>query len=131
MIPDVFEEKCELKLARAFEIHAFILQVSHSFCRYLRLYVRHESKVEAAKKAWDNFLIREHFVDFSVESSQSQLLKASPARSLKTGRPPVAPTISSSRQELFPSKDEGTKKKAKVDLVKSGDMKLTAFFASK
>ena len=94
--------------------------------------MRHESKVEAAKKAWDNFLIREHFIDFSVETSQSQLLKASPARSLKTGRPPVAPTMSSSRQELFPSKDEGSKKKAKVDLVaKAGDKKLTAFFASK
>lgn len=100
--------------------------------RYLRLYVRHESQVEAAKKAWDNFLIREHFIDFSAESSQSQLLKASPARTLKTGRPPMPPTVSSSRQELFPSKEEGTKKKPKVDLAaKSNDVKLTAFFAAK
>ncbi len=96
----------------------------------MRLYVKHESQVEAARKAWDNFLTREHFVDASAESSQSQLLKASPARSIKSGRPPTAPPLASSRLELFPVKEEGARKKPKVDLVsKAGDKKLTDFFS--
>jgi hypothetical protein len=96
------------------------------------LYVRHEWQIDAAKKAWDNFLIREHFMDSSDASSQSQLMKASPARITKTGRPPVAPPLASSRQELFPIKEEGTKKKPKIDLVaKSGERKLSDFFGAK
>ena len=97
------------------------------------MYVRHEGKVDAAKKAWCNFLIREHFIDESVELSQSQLLKASPVRTLKIGRPPVAPTQLSARQDLFSVKEEGTKKKPKVvDLcAKTTDRKLSDFFGSK
>ena len=96
------------------------------------MYVRHEWQIDAAKKAWDNFLIREHFMDCSDASSQSQLMKASPARILKAGRPPVAPPLASSRQELFPIKEEGTKKKAKIDLVaKGGERKLSDFFGAK
>ncbi len=92
--------------------------------------MKHESQAEAARRAWDNFLIREHFVDPAAELSQSQLLKASPARAPKTGRPPIAPSLSSSRLELFPVKEEAAKKKHKVDLVlKCGDKKLTDFFS--
>jgi hypothetical protein len=135
MIPDVFEEKCEHQRPHALTSFCYHCGACDSHCRYLRLYVRHESKVEAAKKAWDNFLVREHFVEFSVESTQSQLLKASPARAIKAGRPPVAPAaaVAGTRLELFPIWEEGTKKKPKVDLVakSAGDTKLTAFFTAK
>jgi hypothetical protein len=127
MIPDVFEEKCENETVQRVDL---LLLQSDFHIRYLRLYVKHESQAEAARRAWDNFLIREHFVDSSSEVSQSQLLKASPARMLKTGRPPVAPPLSSARLELFPVKEEAAKKKPKVDLAaKSGDKKLTDFFS--
>ena len=100
-------------------------------CRYLRLYVRDASKIEAARLAWDSFLLRERFVDPCAESSsQSQLLKASPARPPKVGRPPVAPALSSVR-ELLHSKDDATKKKPKVDLLASTSQRnLESFFGA-
>jgi hypothetical protein len=88
--------------------------------------------MEAAKLAWDSFLLREHYVDPTAESSQTQLLKASPARPPKAGRPPVAPTLSSTRGDLFQAKEDAAKKKAKVDLVANPKaLTLDSFFGSK
>jgi hypothetical protein len=143
MIPDVFEEKCARQSALCCAARCVLCRAlcavprvvlfsprPEFLFRYLRLYVKHEAQAEAARRAWDNFLIREHFIDSSAEFSQSQLLKASPARTLKTGRPPVAPPLSGTRLELFPVKEEAAKKKTKLDLVaKSGDKKLTDFFS--